>query len=235
MMTRRPHPVVLAIEASQRGGGVALRTPDGGAQAELFVEAKRHDDDLLPAIDRLFTRAGLTPAALSAVAVSIGPGGFTGLRIATATAKALAETTGCALVAVPSALVAAEACAEQRPILVLLASKRDNAWCTQCARDANGRWMIEGTPGLCDASALALHGIARVLADEHLPMSMRTVIDQAGIAIEPPMFTPSDLLLVGERMLARGEKIDALQFLPLYPREPEAVKVWRERGASRRG
>lgn len=233
MMTRRMHSVMLAIEASQRGGGVALRPPDGGAQAELFVETKRHDDDLLPAIDRLFKRANLSPSDLNAVAVSIGPGGFTGLRIATATAKALAETTGCAIVAVPSALVAAEACAERGPILVLLASKRDNAWCTPCARDADGYWTIEGTAGLCDAPSLALAGISRVLADEHLPRSMRSVIDEAGVLIESPMFTPSDLLLVGERLLARGEAVDPLELLPLYPREPEAVKVWRERGDSR--
>jgi tRNA A37 threonylcarbamoyladenosine modification protein TsaB len=72
----------------------------------------------MPAIDRLFRRLGLTPESLRGgpVAVSIGPGGFTGLRIAVSTAKMLAETLGVKIIAVPSALVAAESTiGSQRP------------------------------------------------------------------------------------------------------------------------
>ncbi len=45
--------VVLAIETSQRKGGVALRDASGAAYVEWVAENLRHDDDLLPAIDRL--------------------------------------------------------------------------------------------------------------------------------------------------------------------------------------
>ncbi|MCI0437109.1 MAG: tRNA (adenosine(37)-N6)-threonylcarbamoyltransferase complex dimerization subunit type 1 TsaB, partial [Gemmatimonadetes bacterium] len=138
---REPARIVLAIETSQREGTVAARAPGLGynhgpvaahgpatgsravaagedAANQVMVErvesaAGGHGDDLLPAIGRLFERAGLKPHDLAggggAVAVSIGPGGFTGLRIGIATAKMLAESLGAKLVAVPSALVAAEA------------------------------------------------------------------------------------------------------------------------------
>lgn len=225
--------VILAIEASQRSGGIALRMGSGEAFVEMFHETKRHDDDLLPAIDRLFTRAKVKPNSIEAVIVSIGPGGFTGLRIATATAKALAETTGCAIVAVPSALVAAEASAATGPIFIALASKRESAWWTRCERDGDGFWRIVGDAGIREAGSLDLTDIERVLADEHLPRLMRDAVEGAGIPIDPPSFAPSELLNVGERMLARGETIDPLELLPLYPREPEAVKVWRERGEAR--
>ena len=222
--------VMLAIEASQRGGGIALRTRSGDVLAEPFRAMSRHDDDLLPAVDRVVRRASLRPADLACVAVSIGPGGFTGLRIACATAKALAESIGCLLVAVPSALVAAEACSSRGPILVLLAAKRENVWCTRCQRGANGSWEIAGRPGLQDAATIDLTGIDRVLADEHLPPALRVRIEQSGRPIDAPAFAPSDLLLVGERLFTGGHTIDAIELLPLYPREPEAVKVWRDRG-----
>lgn len=102
--------LMLAIETSQHRGSVAVKLPDGRIDSESLSPKKRHDDDLLPAIDRLFARNNLKPRDLSdgAVAVSIGPGGFTGLRIAVATAKMFAETLGAKIIAVPSALVAAE-------------------------------------------------------------------------------------------------------------------------------
>ncbi len=85
-------PVLLAIEASQRRGGVAVRDRDGEDHVEWLGESARHDDDLLAAVDRLFGRLRLAPADTGVVGVSTGPGGFTGLRVAVATAKMLAES-----------------------------------------------------------------------------------------------------------------------------------------------
>src|SRR6185503_7170285 len=122
--------VILAIETSQHQGGVALCDARGEVQVETLSSAKRHDDDLLPAIDRLMRRASASPRDLAAVGVSIGPGGFTGLRIAISTAKMFAEALGAQLVAVPSALVAAEGHSGKSPFLVGLASKGESCWMT---------------------------------------------------------------------------------------------------------
>ena len=99
--------VVLAIEASQRRGGVAVEH-GGRTDVEWMSADVRHDDDLLPAIVRLYKRCALVPGMTDAVGVSIGPGGFTGLRIAVSTGKMMAEATGAKIVAVPTALVVAE-------------------------------------------------------------------------------------------------------------------------------
>ena len=129
-----PHPILLAIETSQRTGGVAVSDLQGRAHAEPLSQSLRHDDELLPAIDRLYTRLGLEPRQTRAVGVSIGPGGFTGLRIAVATAKMLAETLGVDLVAVPSALVAAGSYRGSGPIVVALAAKGETCWATRLRR-----------------------------------------------------------------------------------------------------
>lgn len=111
------------------GPGVALGRIDDEGNAvllgeELLREGTRHDDDLMPAIDRLMGRHSARPAELSRIAVSIGPGGYTSLRIAVATAKMLAEATGAETLPVHSPSVAAWSIPiDSAPALVCLASK----------------------------------------------------------------------------------------------------------------
>ena len=86
--------LVLGIESSTMQGGVALVGETGlVAEYTLNVEVT-HSERLLPALDRLLTDAGVGLEALGGLAVSIGPGSFTGLRIGLSTAKGLAAATG---------------------------------------------------------------------------------------------------------------------------------------------
>ncbi len=68
---------VLAIELSQRTGGVALLEADGTLH-EVIVEGGRRDqDELAPAVARVLAAAGSNVGSISIVAVDVGPGGFT--------------------------------------------------------------------------------------------------------------------------------------------------------------
>ena len=100
----------LGIETSNpsagAGCGVAIFDPrTENTDTEPLRKLERHDDDLVPAIRRLCERAGLRPGDLGAVGVSIGPGGYTGLRVACAVAKTIAESIGKPAAAVPTAIV----------------------------------------------------------------------------------------------------------------------------------
>ncbi|MHC4825207.1 MAG: tRNA (adenosine(37)-N6)-threonylcarbamoyltransferase complex dimerization subunit type 1 TsaB [Planctomycetota bacterium] len=167
--------VLLAIEASQRTGGVAVRDEHGEAHVEWMTSTVRFDDDLLPAIDRLYRRLGLAPDRTRAVGVSVGPGGFTGLRISVSTAKMLAETLAAQIIAVPSALVAAEAHEGPGPIIVALASKGETTWVTRLDRsdEHDGAWASKGDGHLVDAAGICLDGIRTMLADRYLPQPVR--------------------------------------------------------------
>jgi len=242
--------VLLAIETSQRHGGVALRNRAGETYVELLSANKRHDDDLLPAIDRTFQRAGLTPRDLSGgvIGVSIGPGGFTGLRIAVSTVKMLAEVLGAKIVAVPSALVAAESWRQSRKsdrtspesnatlqhdypggsVVVALACKNDSCWCTRISCDERG-CRIEGVPGLCDQTTLEVREITVVLADAHFPEPLRRRCEQASVAVVEPVFDPRACLTIADQMAREEKWSDPLLLLPLYPREPEAVTLWNKK------
>ncbi|OUU23242.1 MAG: tRNA (adenosine(37)-N6)-threonylcarbamoyltransferase complex dimerization subunit type 1 TsaB [Planctomycetia bacterium TMED53] len=80
---------ILMIETSQRQGSVALGTVGGDLIEELpFSPGLVHGKELLPRIDELVSKHG-TRSQLGMVAVSRGPGSFTGIRIGVAAAKAI--------------------------------------------------------------------------------------------------------------------------------------------------
>ena len=100
--------IVLGIETSGETGSVALCTERETLAGYAFEEGARHARDIVPAIDRIFARAGVGKADVEAVAVSQGPGSFTGLRVGITCAKALAYALGWQAVGVPSLEVLAQ-------------------------------------------------------------------------------------------------------------------------------
>lgn len=93
--------LTLGVETSGLTGAVALRR-DGQTIESVSLEqaGRRHAQTLVAEVDALLRRAGHTAQQLDAIAVSIGPGSFTGLRVGVVFAKTLAYATGCRLVAV---------------------------------------------------------------------------------------------------------------------------------------
>ena len=237
---------ILAIECSNPGSGVGSgaggpgvalgRFGDGGVEL-LGTEQVRpsgrggHDDDLMPAIDRLFRGGNITPrgGTLARVAVSIGPGGYTSVRVACAAGKMIAEASGAKCVAVPTASVAIESLTDhgQRAhIAVALAGKGETAWVQ--VFDAG----IAAQPGriitAADIGGLNASGVRLLIADSFLPAPMRAAAEQFGWTIVPPIFDAAACLRVGARLPA----LDPADLVPLYPREPDAVTLWRARKAS---
>lgn len=83
--------ILLALEGSTPVLSLALAEREGGCLAHLrFDEGESHSRLLPGLIDDLLAQAGLRPEALGGVAVGIGPGAFTGLRVILATAKGIA-------------------------------------------------------------------------------------------------------------------------------------------------
>lgn len=104
LVNRSSSPILLAIESSGALCGVALAYAESGeALAELtFSEPFLHDKLLAEAANTLVAMLELSFKDLAAVAVSAGPGSFTGLRIGAAFAKAIAFEDSPPLIAVPT-------------------------------------------------------------------------------------------------------------------------------------
>jgi len=223
---------LLAIESSQRTVSVALRT-GSGARSDILAEGDpRECDLLLPAIDRICRDAAVAPGDIGAVAVSTGPGGFTGLRVAVATAKGLCESLGIPAIDVRSCLVAAEALRAQWSIhgscvAVALASKGSGCWLSVVRAESDGSVTVV-EEGWRDDAQLPPK-VCTLIADVHAPPRLHAAAHAAGLAVIEPLFTASACLTVAERQLQAGHLCDALSLTVRYPREPEAVLNWRAR------
>ncbi len=93
---------LLALESSTPNGGAALLRDGEIVDIARLDEGLRHGRELMPAAAGLLERRGMAPRDLWAVAVSRGPGSYTGTRVGVMSAKALAFGLGCRLGAVSS-------------------------------------------------------------------------------------------------------------------------------------
>ena len=94
--------MLLAIETATDLGSVALLDGETVVAEQELGEARHHTASLLPAIDGLLRERGLEVEALGSIALSIGPGSFTGLRVGLATALGLCFGTEREIVPVPT-------------------------------------------------------------------------------------------------------------------------------------
>jgi tRNA threonylcarbamoyladenosine biosynthesis protein TsaB len=93
----------LAIETAGSACSVAMRvSADHPPAHEVMATAHGHATALAPMIARMSQASGVDLRALKAIAVSCGPGGFTGIRVGLATARALALAVGCPVVGIGS-------------------------------------------------------------------------------------------------------------------------------------
>ncbi len=92
----------LALATATGQVGVAVSGPEGITAAITVRAGRRHGETLAPAIQSLLRLAGVELQMLQRVAVDIGPGLFTGLRVGVATAKALGSALGVPVVPVSS-------------------------------------------------------------------------------------------------------------------------------------
>jgi hypothetical protein len=197
-------------------------------------------DDRMPAIARLCARRGITPRDIRCVAVSIGPGGYTAVRLAVTTARMIAFAVNARILAAPAAWVVArrivtrhDAALVDRPQAqiihgtfgVALASKGDDTFLTTF--DAAGEPSGTHAAGtLVTAQSIHWPDVEVLVADRFLPVPIRDAATALGIEIKSPEFDPAALIEIAPKL--RGSSLESLD--AIYPREPEAVRKWRELG-----
>ena len=99
---RHPKPLILAVETSSRIGSVALASGPELLGAETFSASLRHSAEIFPTIGVLLDRFGYAAPDIGQVHIGLGPGSFTGLRIAVTVAKTMHLAHSVAIVTVNS-------------------------------------------------------------------------------------------------------------------------------------
>lgn len=220
---------LLAIETSTTVCGVAI-VRDGVVLAEQWIEERSaHAERLFGFIDAAMREAQVGARECSAIAVSIGPGSFTGLRIGLSATKGLHLALGVPVVAVPTLTALAERCVPMFAgspgyCIAALDARRDEAYCqTFAVRDGamtplgipEARTVAEILQSL-PAGPVVLTGDARqkiTAAHAGARAELRCADDQTARC------SASAVARIGAAMFARGEVADAGTLEPMYVKE----------------
>ena len=190
---------------------LALAEDDGSVRAVSLFESRRTlSVRLLGEVDGLLTRNGLTLDDVTAFAVGLGPGSFTGVRVGVTTAKTLAQVTGKPLVGVGTLDAYASVLAKlSYSLMPVLPSRRGEVYAALYVKEK----CVEG-PMAIPAELIARRRDA--LSDAVLCGDTRQLPDWAGPAV-PQLWTPPDgLAQIAARRLQNGDTDDFLSLVPLY-------------------
>ena len=227
---------MVALETATETVGVAVRVA-GGLEAEFVLTGRRrHVETLTPALEHLLGQVGMTPRDLEVVAVDVGPGLFTGLRVGVAAAKGLAQALGIGVVGATSLdiLTAAAASAGHRgPVLACIDARRGEVFASvrdaRSAASSSGELVAAGlfAPGELVAALDRLGGAEVLAVGDGAVRYADTLATVPGVEVLtadlsfPP---PRALLDLASARLAAGESPDEPgSVVPLYMREADAT------------
>lgn len=198
--------LVLAIDTATSDLVTGLVDTDTGQSRDLVTATRNHNENLVPAIQRLLAEAAATFADLGAVVVGHGPGPFTGLRVGMSTASAIAHAAGIPVHGVGTH----DAIARQLQGRVLVATdarRKEIYWATY---DAGVR--TAGPDVVKPAELVLPHGVDTVSVPEQLAEQLDVEADYVDLS-------PRAAGLVACADL--GSEPAPLQ--PAYLRRPDAV------------
>ncbi len=129
--------ITLAVDTSTRAGQIALLHDRNPASVLSLEEGSAHGRELAPAIAALLAGDKVRPGDVSLVAVGLGPGSYTGLRVGAATALGFALGTGCPLSGV-SSLAARALCVGSAGEVIFVVADAGNKDCYSAAFRIDG-------------------------------------------------------------------------------------------------
>ncbi len=223
--------LILSVETATGCGSVAV-TRGGTSGGRLLAEATAqpeitHSRRLLGSVDWVMQAAGLDWSELDGVAVSLGPGSFTGLRIGMAAVKGIALAAGLPLLGVPTLDGIALGCPViDRPLWCLLDARKQEVYAA-CYRPGPA-----GRPELVlPARALRPQDLVKEISspsllagpgvDEYRELFARV----PGLRLVPSALSSPRAARIGylaAEQLAAGKTLDAATAAPLYVRASEA-------------
>ena len=234
--------MILGIETAVEHVGVALGDHRGIRAHTMVASDRRHAESLTPMIRFAMQQAGIEMTDLSAIAVDVGPGLFTGMRVGMATAQSMAWALEIPLVPVCSldALAMNAEMSEPTVAAALDARRGEVYWSLYRMRGVGMEPQRLTEPVVSSPEDLAVH-----LADR----AEDTICVGSGFDRHAELFEVSPwvqlvghdalfpsaasvVTLGGHRVMA-DDTVTAMQLQPMYLRAPDAEINWKTREGSR--
>jgi tRNA threonylcarbamoyladenosine biosynthesis protein TsaB len=222
--------LILAFDTAGSACSAAV-----GRDADVIAYERRemrhgHAEALLPMIDRVMAAAGVAAVDLAVIAVSLGPGGFTGIRAGLAAAQGISLAADARLVGVSSfAAVAALFGTANAPLLVALDSRREDLYVqlfhpSGSARSEPAAVLPQELPAFVDA---AIGNTPLRIAGDAAENAAAALARRAGLTVLADTTPDARGVLAAARAVPKAEQAPPR---PLYLRPPD-VTFPKPRGA----
>ena len=228
----RKSPLILSIDTATPCSSVALTLgtrQDGRVVAAFSLTGKvTHSRRLLSVIDLLMVETVRTWQDIDGIAISLGPGSFTGLRIGMATAKGLAAAAGKVLIGISTLDALASKCVSDKLICAVLDARKKEVYAAFYRLGDDGLIERVSEQAVLQPQELAAQVTEPVImvGDGALVYGefFRTLLGERVMLAPAQLHEPSASslgLLAGEK-LVRGELLDLAEGVPTYIRSSDA-------------
>ena len=231
--------IILGIETATSQVGCALGGVEGLLGSYHAAHGRRHAESLVPAIDFVCRSVGIELREISVIAVDVGPGLFTGLRVGIATAKAMAQALRVPVIGLSSLdLLAHQVRFSKRLVVPVIDAKRGEVFTATYRQVPGGIQRLGGyrvmtADDLAD-DLLSQREDALLVGDGALRYADVLGNDEGnveigGIGVAYPSAT--DLVELAHPRALREEFVQPRELEPLYLRKSDAEINWDKRAS----
>ena len=230
---------LLVLDTSTERGAIGIAGRSGSLHAATTDRARRHGRDLIPRLAAMLRDAGLKAGDLEAIAVGLGPGSYTGLRVGLTAAKTLAYATGASLVGLDSLeAVALNAPAESERISIIGDAQRGKIYVADFVREAPAGLLVRRRATRIESLLAWLAGLESetlVLGPGLDSPRIQSVLPAGLLNRDPALNYPDGhrLIELAIQKWASGRRDDLWLIEPNYLRQSSAEELWDARRPQR--
>ena len=232
--------LILGIDTATQQVGCAIGGHEGVLASFQAARGRRHAETLVPAIEYLCATARVELNEIGAIAVDVGPGLFTGLRVGVATAKAMASALRIPMVGVSSLdLLAFEVRWTPRRVVSVVDARRGEVFFAFYRQVPGGVQRLSemrcGSPEELCAEIQATGEDCLAVGDgalrytDSLQELIKVDVGDAGLAYP----SPSALVQLAHARALREDFVNSWDLQPVYLRKADAEANWETRGDRR--
>ena len=230
--------LILGIETATEQVGVAIGGHEGVIATFEVAKGRRHAETLTPAIEFVCRQSGVELGEIGCIAVDVGPGLFTGMRVGLAAGKALAQALRVPMIGIPSLDLLAFSWRHVESVVVPVIDARKSEVFWAMYRSVPGGVQQVSAPTVGPVDELIADLLARsqdaLLVGDGAERYRDQIMEGYRCEISRPMYPPvGTLVLLAHSRALREQWVRPDEIEPIYLRAPDAQINWSVREARR--